>query len=195
MGLVPRPLRQLNSDPMGAAILLTIGLVGWWQLLSAGPTERAAGGRKVGRAILVAAAVMLIAFGVYGVASRAYHFRVTWTYAAELNRVLLDHQRSLPADKDRVISVFLPPACTEGLVHCQYVETPVDALCAGRLYLKFIEAWFNRRDPLRRLRLVWGALMAPACAGRPGIGLRQLASSAALVSGMVSSLFGWRYSR
>ena len=129
-------------------------------------------------------ALVLIACGVYGVASRSYHFRVTWTYAAELNRVLLDHQRSLPADKNRVINVYLPPACTEGLVHSQYVETPLDALCAGKLYLKPIETWFNRHDPLRRMRLVWGRDGSPLRRGSR-VGLCRLASSAALVSEMV----------
>ena len=155
----------LLGPNVGAVILLTISLAGWWHLLGAGSTERVSGRWNAGRLVLVGAALVLIACGVYGVASRSYHFRVTWTYAAELNRVLLDHQRSLPADKNRVINVYLPPACTEGLVHSQYVETPLDALCAGKLYLKPIETWFNRHDPLRRMRLVWGRQTAPLAPG------------------------------
>jgi hypothetical protein len=166
LGLSPTlPMGQITElyllgPNVGAALLLTIGVVGWWQLLRTGPAERLSRSGEVGRAIVVVAAVTLIACGAYGVASRAYHFGVTWTYAAELNRRLLNHQRSLPSDKDRVATVFLPSACTEGAIHSQYVSPPADALNLG-----MTEAWLNFHDPLRRMRLVRGMPTAPLAPG------------------------------
>jgi hypothetical protein len=144
----------------GAAIIITIGLVGWWQLLFSASQEYVSMWLKVGRVVFAAAAFTMIGFGVYGVASRAYHFRLTWSYVSYINRILLDHQRSLPPDKDRIVSVFFPPDCTEGLIHSQYVSPPAIAL-----NLDGTEAWLNYHDPLRRIKLVCGEPTAPLAPG------------------------------
>lgn len=150
----------LMGPNAGFAILAAIGFVGWRQLLWPSSGEHTHLTSKAGRAAFVTAAVVLLGFGVYGVASRAVHFRITWSYASTLNDILLDHQRSLPPDKDRIATVYLPPACTQGLAHSQYVEPPADAL-----HVSATEAWFNQLDPLRRIKLARGEPSTPLAPG------------------------------
>jgi hypothetical protein len=144
----------------GEAIILAIGLVGWWQLLFSGRQKCTSAWSKLSRATFVVAAFTMSGIGIYGLASRVYHFRLTWSYASDLNRILLDHQRSLPPVKDRIVSVFFPPEYTEGFMHSQYVEPP-----AAALNLDPAEAWFNYHDPLRRIKLVRGKPVGPLAPG------------------------------
>lgn len=133
----------------GSAMLTAIGLIGWWQLTRSVHKDYLTISSKIGRAMPIAAGVVLLMIGMYGVASRAYHFQLTWSYARKLDQLLLDHQRSLPPDKNRVITVFLPNALTTGLVHNQYVCPP-----GKSILLDCLEAWRNHSDPLRQMKLV-----------------------------------------
>jgi len=102
--------------------------------------------RTMCRAIVIPCAAALLAIGLAGVASRAYHFRLTWLYARELNRIVLEHQRSLPPrapGEPRARIIFERP-CYAGQMHSQYIISPVQAIG-----ITDTMHWMNRRDPER----------------------------------------------
>jgi len=58
---------------------MAIGFVGWWQLAATTPTTGVHWRAIAEKLMPVCSRVVLLTIGVYGVASRAYHFQVTWS--------------------------------------------------------------------------------------------------------------------
>lgn len=106
----------------------------------------AADERTMCRSIAVVCAGVLLAVGVLGVASRAYHFRLTWLYARELNRVVLEHQQSLAPQSPREppSHIYFERRCYSGQMHSQYIVSPVQAIGITETM-----DWMNRRNPTR----------------------------------------------
>lgn len=123
---------------VGSGLLIVAGLLALWH-------PAAAEERGLCRTIAGGGAAALLLAGVLGFASRAYHFQLTWQYGAELNRIVLDHQRSLPANGGGARSrVYFERSCYSGAMHSQYIVSPVQALGLEQTML-----WMNRIDPQR----------------------------------------------
>ena len=105
--------------------------------------------RTMCRAIVVPCAAVLLGVGLVGVASRAWHFRLTWLYARELNRIVLEHQRSLPprTPGERPAKIFFERPCYTGQMHSQYIVSPLQAIG-----ITDTMHWMNRRDPERPVK-------------------------------------------
>jgi hypothetical protein len=103
--------------------------------------------RVLCRSLAVGCAAIVFGAGLYGVASRAYHFALTWTYAREINSALLDHQSRLAPSGDRSIA-FVGQACINGRLHSQYIVPPIQAIG-----LEGTSKWLTQRDPARAIML------------------------------------------
>jgi hypothetical protein len=113
--------------------------------------------RTLCRIIAMLCAALILIPGLYGVVSRAHHFRISWGYAREMNRMLLEHQDSIEPAPDPSL-VVVTQSCISGRVHSQYLVTPLQAVgFEGTL------RWLNDRDPSRRVLFVNHTAMS-----RPG---------------------------
>lgn len=124
-----------------SGLLVVVALLGLWH-----PAQ--SDERGLCRAIAIMCGVVLLLAGLYGVASRAYHFRLTWMYARQLNRIVLDHQRSLPpvsaANPASPAVIYFAQPCYNGLVHNAYVVPPYVAIGMEQTM-----EWMNRVDAQR----------------------------------------------
>jgi hypothetical protein len=123
---------------VASGLLVVLALLGLWH-----PAQ--AEERRLCRAIAIAGGAVLLCVGVQGLLSRAYHFRLTWLYARQLNQVVLDHQRGLPPSPQPAVIYFDFP-CYSGHFHNQYVVSPLMAMG-----LEETMAWMNRTNPERRV--------------------------------------------
>ncbi len=141
---------------VGAGLLVVSAMLSLWFPVAADE-------RLIGRGLTVACAATLLLVGMDGLASRAYHFGLTWQYTRALNDAVLAHQRALPAGaRDPVATVFLATPCFFGKSHSQYVVTPL-------LAVGFYDTgnWINQRDPERQLIFS----LDPPLNARPGVDL------------------------
>jgi len=120
--------------------------------------------RFIARTIAACATLALVVIGVYGVASRTYQFSMTWYYTRELNRIVMTHQASLPAQKsgDAVAYIYFPPNCYTGHIYGQIMIRPLQALS-----IQWMQTWLNKADPKHPLQIV----LQQQSFMRPGIDL------------------------
>jgi len=141
---------------VASGLLIVVSLLGLWHP----PGEQE---RSLCRLIALLGGLALLVIGIEGVASRAYHFRLTWTYAREVNRMLLDHQRALPSLSPGARSspalIAFPPSCYTGHLYSSYVVAPMLAIGWEET-----ESWMNRRDPQRPVMLAPVAAPVPTTA-------------------------------
>ena len=111
---------------------------------------------RLGAAIL---GVIILACGLFGLASRADHFRNTWRCGQILNHDVLEHLTALPPGQ-RVVRFIWAERCESGYSYCTYLVTPALIL---PLELNF--PWLKSRFPGIGMEVLHGV---PADAGRPG---------------------------
>jgi hypothetical protein len=99
--------------------------------------------RTMCRSIAIFCAAVIFIVGVYGVASRAYHFRLTWLYAREFNHALIEHQRAVEPSPQPFL-VLMDRSCNIPPVHNQYVIPPLLAVGVDET-----RDWMKRIDPQR----------------------------------------------
>lgn len=125
---------------IASGLLLAAALLALWN-----PAD--AGERTLTRSIAVGCAGGLLLIGVVGIASRAYHFQLTWRYARDLNAKLLAFQESLPeidVKRDGPARIHFSQPCYTGELHSQYIVAPI--LAVG---LDQTMDWMNRINPSR----------------------------------------------
>ncbi|MCE9620651.1 MAG: hypothetical protein K8R92_12190 [Planctomycetes bacterium] len=120
--------------------------------------------RFIGRFIAAAAMAVLCVVGLYGVAGRTYQFSMTWYYAREINRIVLDHQAALPPGKpgEAAACVYFPQNCYSGHIYGSVMIRPLQSMG-----IDSIGEWINRADPKHPIRF----LMTPPSTLRPGFDL------------------------
>ena len=126
---------------VGAAVFAAASLCALWSPLAADE-------RVLCRAVAVPCAIAVVGVGMLGLASRAYHHRVTWQYARACNEAILGHLRTVPpvdpAGDRAACVVYLPGPCIIGRTYGQYVIPPAQAIG-----LDETAPWLRRRDPSR----------------------------------------------
>ncbi len=129
---------------IGSGLLLVIAAVVLWNPVDAND-------RAITRSIAACATAILCVVGVYGVASRSYHFSMTWQYATEINNRVLAHQASLPIGTvaDEPARIFVPRSCYTGHAYGQVVVGPVQSMG-----IESITDWVNSLDPRRQIQFV-----------------------------------------
>ena len=120
--------------------------------------------RFIARCVGLCATLVLIAVGLYGVASRTYQFSLTWYYTRELNRIVLTHQASLPQQKpgEAPAYIYFPSSCYTGHIYGQIMIRPLQSLS-----IQWMQSWLNKADPKHPLRIV----LQPQSSMRSGIDL------------------------
>ncbi len=133
----------------GSGLLVVAALLALWN--PAKPEDRV-----LCRSIAAFCAAVGVVAGVYGLGSRAYHFRITWWYAREMNRTLLDHQRAVEPSSEPFMALVGQP-CFTGRLHSQYIVSPLQAVG-----FEGTRAWMNLQEPTRRIVFVEEAPMIKA---------------------------------
>ncbi len=143
---------------VGAGVLLVLAGTLLWN--PAEPSDRA-----LTHPIALIAATVLATIGLYGVASRSYHFALTWEYARTLNTIILEHQAAIPPDAVRAspARISYTAECDSGHTYGQVMVDPLS--CLG---LASLVQWCNARDPDRPIRFLRYELTQV----RPGVDLR-----------------------
>lgn len=109
--------------------------------------------RKTGRSFVYCAASIIFLTGIYGVASRAYHFSITWNYARVLNQNVLTHITSLPdiAPEAQPVIVYFTDSCCIGHTFGQIVIPPNQSMG-----VESIMPWINRNYSKQKILFVIG---------------------------------------
>ncbi len=109
--------------------------------------------RNMSRAVVWCSIAILCATGIYGVASRTYHFTLTWFYAQEMNQLVLRHIATLPPiPRDQQPAVFFfNQSCFDGHTYSQIMLT--QALSMGG---ETIMPWLNRQFPKQEILFIIG---------------------------------------
>ena len=125
------------------AIALAAALCALW-------SPQAEDERAIGRSTAVIAGAVLALVGLFGLAGRAYHHRVTWQYAVLANEAILAHAARVPpvdpASGRVAWALYLPGPCILGRTYAQYVIPPAQAIG-----LEETVPWLQRRDPSRAM--------------------------------------------
>lgn len=133
---------------IGAALLIAAAFAALW--CNQAPDER-----LMARGLAVLTGLVFAAVGVYGVASRAEHFRIVWQATDEVNRRILAFREGLapsPADsKEFAGIVHFATSCVPPKPYGQYVISPLQATNVDVSF-----AWLNRKDPERDLAFSLG---------------------------------------
>jgi hypothetical protein len=128
---------------VGSGLLLAACAASLWNPVA--PDER-----MLGRGIAATMVAGIALVGAYGLASRAYQFRVTWRMTAMANDAMLAVQDALPADAARPpVGVRFAEDCYARSFYGQVMVSPIQSID-----LEDTIAWMNRRDPARRI--AWG---------------------------------------
>jgi hypothetical protein len=117
---------------------------------------------RLWRAPRVAAAILgviILACGVFGLASRASHFRNTWRCGQILNHDVLEHLTALPPGQ-RLVRFIWTEDCEKGYSYSTYLVTPA---LTFPLDLNF--PWLKMRFPGIQMEELHGVPTGP---GRPG---------------------------
>lgn len=126
---------------VGMALLLAVAACDLW-------SSRAEADRAIARTVAGGCIGIALAVGVFGLAGRAYHHRISWRYARFLNEELLRHVGSIPAvdpaSGRAAAVVYLGTSCILGRTYGQYVMPPAQALG-----VEATGPWLRRRDPSR----------------------------------------------
>ena len=126
---------------VGTAVLFAASLCALWDPLAADE-------RTLCRSVAVPCALAMLAIGALGLAGRAYHHRVTWSYARACNGAILAKARAAapvdPASGRAACVVYLPGPCILGRTYGQYVAPP-----AQTIGIEETGPWLRRRDPTR----------------------------------------------
>ncbi len=141
----------LMGPNAGAAVLVSLGFVGLWQMT--GWAQRDQSQRHFGfgrRLALAGIAVLTMTLGIWGLFSRAHHARISWYYSKTVHKAVLDHQMALPVS-DHVAKIYLPKSCTEGWKHSRYVWFPALAIDPDRTM-----GWLNQWHPDKQIEFVLG---------------------------------------
>lgn len=127
---------------VGAGLLVVCALLSLWH-------PAAADERLICRSVAVLGGAPLLVVGAYGVASRAYHFGVTWDHTRTINQAMLAHQKSLSGEPlEYTATIFFGKECYGGPSHSTYVVPPIMTVSP-----KYTEDWLNRRDPARKIAM------------------------------------------
>jgi hypothetical protein len=126
---------------VGVAVLFAAVVVCLWDPVAADE-------RLIGRGVVAIAGGLVLAIGVFGLAGRAHHFRVTWEVSGIVNRKVLEFQPTLASRGTVKASgvVYFPSSCILQRTYGQYVSPP-----AQLLDVDDTEPWLNRRDPGRMI--------------------------------------------
>lgn len=123
------------------AIALAAALCALW-------SPQAEDERLTGRWTAAIAGAVLALVGLFGLAGRAYHHRVTWQYSTLANEAILAHVGRVPpvdpASGRAAWVLYLPGPCILGRTYAQYVIPPAQAIG-----LEETVPWLFRRDPSR----------------------------------------------
>ena len=126
---------------VGASVLVAAALCALWDPLAADE-------RSLCRAVAVPCALAMLAIGALGLAGRAYHHRITWSYARACNDAILSKARAAepvdPASGRAACVVYFPGPCILGRTYGQYVIPPAQAIG-----IEETGPWLRRRDPSR----------------------------------------------
>lgn len=133
---------------IGTALLLTAALMSLWG-------NDAADERLIARTVAVACSAAIVAIGVYGVGSRALHFRAVWATTEVMNHALLEFQDRLP---ERQLNSEAPAGvacfsarCLATRTYGQYVMPAAQAI-----NIEVTTPWLARRDPAKPITFVIG---------------------------------------
>lgn len=133
---------------VGAALLIAAAFGALW--CNDAPDER-----LMARGLAVLTGLLFAVVGVYGVASRAEHFRIVWQATDEVNRRILAFREGLapsPADsKEFAGIVHFATSCVPPKPYGQYVISPLQATNVDVSF-----AWLNRKAPERDLAFSLG---------------------------------------
>jgi len=124
---------------VGVAVLFAAVAIRLWDPVAADE-------RLLGRGVVAIAGGLVLAIGVFGLAGRAHHFRVTWEVSRIVNRSIVEFQPRLASRSTVKASgvVYFPSSCILQRTYGQYVSPP------GQLVdIDDTEPWLNRRDPTR----------------------------------------------
>jgi hypothetical protein len=148
----------LFGPNIGAALIVAVG---WGGLLALGRAARPEVIRpwrapRMGAAIL---GVIILACGLFGLASRANHFRNTWRWSQILNQDVLEHLTGLPPGQ-RSVRFIWTERSEQAYSYCTYLVTP-----ALTFPLEPNFPWLKVRFPGIDMEELHGV---PAGPGRPG---------------------------
>jgi hypothetical protein len=110
----------------------------------------------MGAAIL---GVIILACGLFGLASRANHFRNTWRWGQIINHDVLEHLTALPPGQ-RLVRFIWTERYEKGYCYCTYLVTP-----AITFPLEPNFPWLKVRFPGIEMEELHGVPTGP---GRPG---------------------------
>ena len=133
---------------IGTALLLTAALMSLWG-------NDAADERLMARTVAVACSTAIVAIGVYGVGSRALHFRAVWETTEVMNHALLDFQDRLPerqsnSEAPAGVACF-SARCLATRTYGQYVMPAAQAI-----NIEVTTPWLARRDPAKPITFIIG---------------------------------------
>lgn len=106
---------------------------------------------RITRPLTLVASAMLLLIGLYGVASRSYHFALNWEYARTLNALFLKHQATLTPSqvRDSPARIAFTTDCDSGHRYGQVIVEPFISLGVDSVGM-----WYVLHDPERPIRFV-----------------------------------------
>ena len=133
---------------IGTALLLTAAVVSLWG-------NDAADERVIARTVAVACSAAIVPIGLYGVGSRALHFRAVWETTEVMNHALLEFQDRLPerqsnSEAPAGVACF-SARCLATRTYGQYVMPAAQAI-----NIEVTTPWLARHNPAKPITFIIG---------------------------------------